>query len=97
MAMTEQDILTGLAEIVEEFLDVPADKVTMESSLADDLDVDSLSMIEIAASAQDKFGVKIPDDELKHLRTVQDVVCFVQRSAELAVPARSLDGVHSGE
>ena len=45
-----------------------------------DLDIDSLSMVEIAVAAQDKFGVEIPDDELKNLKTVQDVVLFVQRS-----------------
>jgi acyl carrier protein len=37
-------------------------------------------MVEIAVAAQDKFGVEIPDDELKNLKTVQDVVVFVQRS-----------------
>lgn len=91
MAMNQQDILVGFSEIVEEFLGVPADKVTMEASLTDDLEVDSLSMIEISISAQERFGVQIPDDELKHLKTVQDVVCFVERSAESALPAHSLD------
>jgi acyl carrier protein len=79
MAMTEQEILTGLGEIIEEIAGVPADQVTPDKSFVDDLDIDSLSMVEIAVAAQDKFGVEIPDDELKNLRTVQDVVLFVQR------------------
>jgi acyl carrier protein len=54
--------------------------VTPDKSFVDDLDIDSLSMVEIAVAAQDKFGVEIPDDELKNLKTVQDVVVFVQRS-----------------
>jgi acyl carrier protein len=37
-------------------------------------------MVEIAVAAQDKFGVEIPDEELKNLKTVKDVVDFVQRS-----------------
>ena len=78
--MTDQEILSGLAEIIEEIADVPADEVTPEKSFVDDLDIDSLSMVEIAVAAQDKFGVEIPDDELKNLKTVQDVVNFVQRS-----------------
>lgn len=81
MAMNEEDILAAFAGIVEELLDIPADKVTLESSLVDDLEVDSLSMMEIVLSAQEKFGVEIPDDELKRLRTVRDVVSFVQRTA----------------
>jgi len=80
MAMTEQEILAGLGEIVDEIAGVPADQVTPDKSFVDDLDIDSLSMVEIAVAAQDKFGVEIPDDELKNLKTVQDVVLFVQRS-----------------
>jgi acyl carrier protein len=80
MTMTEQEILAGLGEIVDEIAGVPADQVTPDKSFVDDLDIDSLSMVEIAVAAQDKFGVEIPDDELKNLKTVKDVVLFVQRS-----------------
>ena len=80
MAMTEQEILAGLGEIIDEIAGVPADQVTPDKSFVNDLDIDSLSMVEIAVAAQDKFGVEIPDDELKNLKTVQDVVVFVQRS-----------------
>jgi len=80
MAMTEQEILTGLGEIIDEIAGIPADQVTPEKSFVNDLDIDSLSMVEIAVAAQDKFGVEIPDDELKNLKTVQDVVNYVQRS-----------------
>ena len=78
--MTEQEILEGLGEIIEEIAGVPADEVTPTKSFVDDLDIDSLSMVEIAVAAQDKFGVEIPDEQLKNLKTVQDVVNFVQRS-----------------
>ena len=79
--MTDQEILSGLAEIIEEIAGTPADEVTPDANFVDDLDIDSLSMVEIAVAAQDKFGVEIPDDELKNLRTVQDVVSYVHRSA----------------
>jgi acyl carrier protein len=78
--MTEKEILEGLGEIIDEIAGVPADEVTPGKSFVDDLDIDSLSMVEIAVAAQDKFGVEIPDEELKNLKTVQDVVNFVQRS-----------------
>jgi acyl carrier protein len=81
MAMTDQEILEGLGEIIDEVAGVPADQVTPEKTFIDDLDIDSLSMVEIAVAAQDKFGVEIPDDKLKDLKTVQDVIDYVRRSA----------------
>ena len=78
--MTEQEILSGLADIIEEIAGVPADEVTPDKTFVDDLDIDSLSMVEIAVAAQDKFGVEIPDDELKNLKSVQDVVNYVHNA-----------------
>ncbi|MDS1268775.1 acyl carrier protein [Lipingzhangella sp. LS1_29] len=79
MALSEQEILNNLGEIVNEIAGVPADQVTPEKSFVDDLDIDSLSMVEISIEAQDKFGVEIPEDKLKDLKTVQDVVNYVQK------------------
>ena len=84
MAMTDQEILDGLGEIVDEVAGVPADQVTPDKTFVDDLDIDSLSMVEIAVAAQDKFGVEIPDDQLKDLKTVQDVIDYVKRSSASA-------------
>ena len=81
MAMTEQEILEGLGEIIDEVAGVPADQVTPEKTFVDDLDLDSLAMVEIPVAAQDKFGVEIPVDQLKDLKTVQDVIDYVRRSA----------------
>jgi acyl carrier protein len=81
MAMTQEEILAGLSEIIDEIAGVPADEVTPEKTFVDDLDIDSLSMVEIAVAAQDKFGVEIPDDQLKDLKTVQDVIDYVRRSS----------------
>jgi acyl carrier protein len=80
MAVSEQEILAGLAEIIDEIAGVPADEVTPDKNFVDDLDIDSLSMVEIAVAAQDKFGVEIPDDQLKDLKTVQDVITYVHKN-----------------
>jgi acyl carrier protein len=71
------DILKELGDIVEEIAGVPAADVTADKSFVDDLDIDSLSMVEIAVQAEDKFGVKIPDDELANLKTVGDAVNYI--------------------
>lgn len=84
MAMTQQEILAGLSEIIDEIAGVPADEVTPDKTFIDDLDIDSLSMVEIAVAAQDKFGVEIPDDQLKDLKTVQDVINYVERAVVTA-------------
>ncbi|HEY0501209.1 MAG TPA: acyl carrier protein [Kutzneria sp.] len=75
--MENEEIRAGLAEIVEEVAGVAVDDVTVDKSFVDDLDIDSLSMVEIAVQAEDKFGVKIPDDELANLKTVGDAVTYI--------------------
>lgn len=79
--MSNEEITQGLATIVEEVAGVDADDVSIEKSFVDDLDIDSLSMVEIAVQAEDKFGVKIPDDELANLKTVGDAVNYITKNA----------------
>ena len=75
------EIRTGLASILEEVADVQPADVSDEKSFTDDLDVDSLSMVEVAMAAEEKFGVKIPDDELPKLKTVGDAVSYIESNA----------------
>jgi acyl carrier protein len=74
------EILSGFAEIVEEVAGIDPTEVTGEKSFVDDLDIDSLSMVEIAVQAEDKFGVKIPDDQLAELKTVGDAVGYIAKN-----------------
>ena len=82
MAYSEQEILTGLAEIVSEETGLPTDSVSSEKSFTDDLDIDSISMMTIVVNAEEKFGVTIPDDEVKNLKTVGDAVSFIVAGQE---------------
>jgi len=82
--VAQQDILAGLAQIVNEIAGVPVGDVTLEKSFIDDLDVDSLSMVEIATAAEDHFGVRIPDDDLKDLKTVGDAVNYIEKAGVAA-------------
>ena len=79
MARTEAEIIAGLAEIVEEVTGIERSEVTPEKSFVDDLDIDSLSMVEIAVQTEDRYGVEIPDEDLAKLRTVQDAVDYIQK------------------
>ncbi|MCW2758802.1 MAG: acyl carrier protein [Nocardioidaceae bacterium] len=78
MATTEE-IRAGLAELVNEVTGLDADDVQLDKSFTDDLDVDSLSMVEIVVAAEEKFGVTIPDDEVKNLKTVGDAVNYIEK------------------
>ena len=84
MALTQQEILAGLAEIVNEVAGIPAADVQMEKSFTDDLDVDSLSMVEVVVAAEEKFGVRIPDDDVKNLKTVGDAVTYIEKAGVTA-------------
>jgi acyl carrier protein len=77
---TRDEIRTGLAEILEEIADVQPDDVADEKSFTDDLDVDSLSMVEVVVAAEERFGVKIPDDDVQNLRTVGDAVSYIEKA-----------------
>ena len=78
---TSEDIRSGLASILQEVADVSPADVSDEKTFVDDLDVDSLSMVEVAMAAEEKFGVKIPDDELPKLKTVGDAVKYIESNA----------------
>jgi acyl carrier protein len=82
--MTQQEILAALGEIVQEATGIPAESVQTDKSFVDDLDVDSLSMVEIATMAEDRFGVPVPDAELAKLKTVGDVVDFLAKAGVAA-------------
>ena len=77
MAQSEKEILDGLAEIVNEETGLETASVELDKSFTDDLDIDSLSMMTIVVNAEEKFGVRIPDDEVKNLKTVRDDVSFI--------------------
>jgi acyl carrier protein len=79
--MTDEQIIIDLAVILNEVAGVDQTKVSTDKSFLDDLEVDSLSMVEVVMAAEDKFGVKIPDEEVKNLRTVGDAVSFIKKAS----------------
>ncbi|MBS2966601.1 acyl carrier protein [Actinocrinis puniceicyclus] len=74
---TQEEVLAGLAEIVNEVAGIEESDVQLDKSFTGDLDVDSLTMVEVVVAAEEKFDVKIPDDEVKNLNTVGDAVNYI--------------------
>ena len=78
---SKDEILAGLAEIVNEETGLETDAVQLDKSFTEDLDIDSISMMTIVVNAEEKFGVRIPDEEVKNLKTVGDAVDFIAKTA----------------
>jgi acyl carrier protein len=81
MALTQDAVLAGIKEIVVEVAGIDASIIAMDKKFSDDLDVDSLSMVEVVVAAEEKFGVKIPDEEVTKMATVGDAVNFIVANA----------------
>ena len=77
MALTQDEVLAGLAELINDETGIATDTVELGKSFTDDLDIDSISMMTIVVNAEEKFGVTIPDDEVKNLKTVGDAVTYI--------------------
>ncbi len=65
-------------EVIIDTLSCAAEKVTLEANLFDDLGADSLAAVELNISMDEKFGFSIPDEELEKVKTVKDIVDFVE-------------------
>jgi acyl carrier protein len=79
--VADDPILAALAEILEEVAGVNPEDVTPDKSFVDDLDVDSLSMVEVAMAVEEKFNAKIPDEKLSELKTVGDAVNYIKENS----------------
>ncbi len=65
--------------IVSEQLSVAQDEITLESSFIDDLQADSLDLVELGMKFEEEFGVTIPDEDYETLRTVGDAVNYIKQ------------------
>lgn len=82
MPLSQDEIIDGLAQIIKEVADIDPSDITMERSFMGDLDIDSLSLVQITVKSEEKFGLKIPDEDQAGLYTVGDAVAYIQKSME---------------
>ena len=71
-------IFDEVRDVVVEQLSVAPDAVKLESKIIEDLGADSLDVVELVMAFEEKFEVEIPDSEAEKLKTIQDVVTFVE-------------------
>lgn len=76
--MAEQDIFERLRKLIVELLEIDEAEVVPEASFVDDLNADSLDLIEFITATEDAFGIEISDEDSEKLQTVQDAVDYIK-------------------
>lgn len=74
---TKAEILVKVSGIIAKQLKVEETEIKLEKSLIDDLNADSLDIVELVMSMEDEFGFEIPDSDAEKLRTVGDAVDYI--------------------
>lgn len=78
MAAANEAIFNELKEIIVEQLAVDPEEVTLEASFVEDLNADSLDLVELIMEIEEKFGVEVPDDDAEKIVTVADAINYIQ-------------------
>jgi acyl carrier protein len=76
--MSTDSIFESVQNILIEQLGVDADIITMESNFIDDLNADSLDIVELVMAMEQEFGISIPDEEAERIKTVGDAVDYIK-------------------
>jgi len=77
--MTREEVFEHVKGILVETLSVDEDKVTMTARFQEDLETDSLDLVELVMTMEEEFGVKISDEEAAEIKSVGDAVDFVMK------------------
>ena len=75
-------IFEKVKSIIVDQLDVDEEKVTMAANIQDDLGADSLDIVDLVMSFEDEFDMEIPDDQVENIKTVGDVVKYIEENTE---------------
>jgi len=73
-------ILEKLKDIIAEQLDVEKDEIKMESSFQEDLDADSLDVVELIMAIEEEFDIEIPDEDAEKISKVKDAVDYINNN-----------------
>ena len=71
-------VLDQIKKILVETMDIEEEKVTLDAKLKDDLNLDSLDSVELIMSAEEEFGIEIPDEDVMNFKTVNDIVNYIE-------------------
>ena len=72
------DVFEKVREIMSEKRDVDIDSITLDTSFVNDLESDSLDIVEFIMAVEEEFGIEIPDEDAEKISTVRDAVEYIQ-------------------
>ena len=75
-------VFDKVKSIIVDQLDVDEDKVTEAASITEDLGADSLDVVDLVMSCEEEFGIEIPDEQVEKIKTVGDIVNFIEENTE---------------
>ena len=73
-------VFDQIKEILAEQLDLDESKITMDSYIVEDLEADSLDVVDLVMSMEDTFGVEVPDEAIENFKTVGDIVRYIEEN-----------------
>ena len=71
-------VLDQIKEILKDTMDIDESKITLDAKLKEDLELDSLDSVELIMSAEEEFGIEIPDEDVMNVKTVNDIVNYIE-------------------
>ena len=71
-------VLEKVKAILSEQFDVEEDSITPDTNLSEDLEADSLDVVDLLMSIEDEFEIEVPDEEIENIKTVGDIVKFIE-------------------
>ncbi|WP_159623402.1 acyl carrier protein [Ruania rhizosphaerae] len=83
---TNEEVLAALRNVINDVTGIPLEDLALSKSLTDDLDLDSLAIAEIVVAIEDRLSIPIPDEDIKSLVTVSDLVVYAGGRLDGASP-----------
>lgn len=76
-------VFETIRDIIADQLSIDPSTLSMETDMLNDLDADSLDVVDVVMSLEDEFGIEIPDEAIEGMRLVGDLVKYVEANAEI--------------
>ena len=75
-------VFEKLKSLIAEQLSVDEDEVTTEANIQDDLGADSLDVVDLITTIEDEFDISIPDEAVEEIKTVGDIVNYIEKNSD---------------
>ncbi len=89
--LSESDILEKVCSLLNEEFEIEQEKLQPEAHLFEDLELDSLDAVDLIVALEKLFGFRAQEEKAKQLRTIQDIVAFIQEHQEMVIKEQEVE------